>query len=159
MIRSRLSLLADFAQVVGTVGVLIGLVFVAMEVRRNTAAVEAATFQELTDASNTWLLGIAADPDLARLWRQGRADHTQLSEVDAVRFYLLMRAWWVRMQNVHSQWLRGTLSDGDWLLYESVICTSAREDPGIVATWEEHKPILTPAFVQFLENCGYRSRN
>ena len=45
----------------GAAAVLLGLVFVGLELRQNTEAVEAATFQSLTDASSNYLLTIASD--------------------------------------------------------------------------------------------------
>ena len=49
----------------GAIAVLLGLVFVGLELRQNTSAVEAATFQGLTDATNEALLTVVADAELS----------------------------------------------------------------------------------------------
>jgi len=41
--------------------------FVGLELRQNTAAVEAATLQSLTDASVDYVNILASDPDLTRI--------------------------------------------------------------------------------------------
>lgn len=79
--------------------------------RQNTEAVEAATFQSLTDASSNYLLTIASDAELTRINALGTVDAAALNGVDSDRLFILRRSYWVRMQNVFSQWNRGTLSD------------------------------------------------
>jgi hypothetical protein len=143
------------AEVGGAVAVLTGLIFVGLELRQNTSAVEAATFQGLTDASATHLLTIAADPELSRIVATANVSPAELNELDSVRFYILTRSYWVRMQNVFSQWQRGTLSDDDWQLYEAVICKAgdgANSGVGVM-TFDDHREVLNPAFSEFVENC------
>ena len=79
--------------------------------RQNTEAVEAATFQSLTDASSNYLLTIASDAELTRINALGTVDAAALNGVDSDRLFILRRSYWVRMQNVFSQWNRGTFSD------------------------------------------------
>lgn len=140
----------------GAIAVLLGLVFVGLELRQNTEAVEAATFQALTDASSNYILSIASDPELNRIFTTGHADPAALNEQEYARYFMVNRAYWVRMQNVYSQWQRGTLSDDDWLLYEHVICGSGEDlvsSQGLIQTFDEHRKLLTPEFVQFVERC------
>ena len=147
----------DVAQLIGALAVLIGLIFVGVEVRRNTAAVQASTNQQITDSSSGFLMHIAADSQMTRIWREGRADPDQLKGEDATRFALLMRAWWVRMQNAFSQWERGTLTDNDWRGSASIICAMRKTDRGIAASFEDVRPLLSRGFVEFLTRCGYGS--
>ena len=143
----------------GAVTVLVGLVFVGVELRQNTAAVEAATFQSLTDASSDWLMTIAADPELLRAWTIGSSNPEQLDETDATRYFLITRSFWTRMQNVFSQWERGTLGDEDWQFYEEVLCGpvgGTGPSRGNMATFGQHKNVLTDNFLEYLERCWDR---
>ncbi len=140
----------------GAIAVLLGLVFVGLELRQNTEAVEAATFQALTDASSNYILSIASDPELNRIVTTGHADPAALNEQEYARYFMVNRSYWVRMQNVYSQWQRGTLSNGDWRLYERVICSlgeGLNSSQGLIQTFDEHREILTPEFRQFVERC------
>ena len=143
----------------GAVAVLIGLIFVGVELRQNTAAVEAATFQSLTDASSNWLMSVASDPELLRAWTIGSSDPDQLDEADSRRYFLISRSFWVRMQNVFSQWERGTLNDEDWQFYDEVVCGPIGEtgpSVGNMATFDQHKNVLSDDFLEYLENCWER---
>ena len=134
-------------------GVVLGLLFVGLELRHNTEAVEAATFQSLTDASNSYLLAIATNTEVLRTDVQGHNDPSKLNELETARFYFIMRSYWLRMQNVYSHWQRGTLSDHDWDLYKSVLCDKESVTAGQLATFKDHKHILSPEFIHLIQKC------
>jgi hypothetical protein len=147
-------------EVSSAVAVLLGLAFVGFELRQNTAAVEASSRQSTADASVAWLLTIASDPELARLWGIASREPQELNETEAVQLHLLLRSQWIRFQNAFFQWKSGTLSDEDWDNYEGFICrtrtrTEANQNSASlrVATWDSHKAVLHSRFVDFVENC------
>lgn len=149
-------LVKNFLEFGGGLAVLLGLVFVGVELRQNTAAVEAATFQDLTDASSDYILTIASDPEIARINMVGSASPDGLNELEEYQYNMLARSFWVRMQNVYSQWQRGTLTDEDWELYESVICYSGEginRNQGSIERFEQHSVILTESFKTFVLSC------
>ena len=148
--------LKAFIEIGGAIAVLVGLVFVGVELRQNTAAVEAATFQSLTDASSDWLMTIAADPELLRAWTLGSTEPELLDTADSTRYFLVTRSFWVRMQNVFSQWQRGTLSDDDWEFYDEILCgpiAGAGLSKGNIATFDRHKIVLSDRFLKYLDDC------
>jgi len=141
------------------VAVLIGLVFVGLELGQNTAAVEAASLQNMTDASSDYLLRIASDVELTRIWIDGSGDQNNLSEIDSYRYFLLGRVRWLRMQNAYLQWRRGTLNDEDWSFYKGLICgTDADGTISFKATWSAHNLVLTERFVNFVDACWMNSQ-
>ena len=79
---------------------------------------------------------------------------SELSELDRVRFFLVSRARWLRMQNAFFQWRRGTLSNEDWTLYNGWICTAGTGGAMRFATnWGEHNVALAASFVEFVDSC------
>ena len=152
----RMRGILDFA---GGVAVLIGLIFVGLELRQNTAAVEAANLQDQTDASTGFLLLVAADEDLARIWMEATRDPDQLSEIDAQRYFLISRARWLRMQNAYLQWRRGTLTEEDWSFYSGLICNPDTEGTVLFTkTWGQHRDQLTRGFAEYVESCWSTSK-
>jgi hypothetical protein len=107
-----------FVELAGAGAVLVGLIFVGLELRQNTAAVEASTLQNLTDASTEFVTNIGSDPNLTRIWITSSSDREKLTETEYAQLHLLIRGQWFRFQNAYLQWQRGTLSDEDWVLYE-----------------------------------------
>ncbi len=148
-------------ELAGAGAVLMGLVFVGFELRQNTSAVEAATLQNLTDSSQEYLLFIASDVELHRIWRKAAIDPSELTVSEADRIHLLFRAQWIRYQDAFLQWRRGTLNDEDWRFYEGFVCRKvgdAGDADYRVATWEKHKPVLAERFVEFVESCWASDR-
>lgn len=153
VLLNKLNPLLEF---IGGVAVLIGLVFVGLELRQNTEAVQAATLQNLTEQSQDYLLLLASDGETNAIWRKGVTDLSNLDEAEASRFNFLYRAQWIRFQNAFLQWKRGTLDDDDWAFYAGVICRKGGDSGSPSArgsTWPDHKGALTDAFVDFVESC------
>lgn len=151
--------LRALVELIAAVAVLVGLIFVGLELRQNTDAVQAATLQSQTDASTEFLQLIAADADLARIFLQARKDESQLNELDSFRNNMMVRARWVRMHNAYLQWQRGTLSEDDWTTIESRICGSNSNGPApYSSTWDDHRNTLSDHFVNFVEDCWNASR-
>ena len=145
-----------YAELAGAGAVLVGLIFVGMELRQNTAAVEAATLQNLTDASQDYLMTLASDPELARILYEGAENLEQLTESDRRQLHFLTRAQWFRFQNSFLQWQRGTLNDDDWAIYASFVCKTSANAVGSstrVGTWNDHRLDLLPSFVEYVETC------
>ena len=130
---------------------LIGLIFVGLELRQNTAAVQAATFQDLTHASSEFLIEIGSDVETAKLYSVARQNPNILSPDERIQYVFLQQAFWLRMQNAYIQWQRGTLTDEDWAVYQSVTCGSANA-PGPEEIWRMGIGI-SPSFMEFLESC------
>ena len=142
-------------ELVSAGAVLLGLIFVGLELKQNTEAVQAATLQGITDATQDYLLLMAEDPELNGIWRAANKDPHALGESGASRYFFLLRAQWLRYQNAYLQWQRGTMSDTDWALYEKFVC-----DPDGSTTagakrelWSDHRAALLDDFVLFVENC------
>lgn len=145
--RLRLSL-----EVLGGLAVLVGLIFVGLELRQNTAAMQAATFQDLAHSSSDFMTQIALSPETRRVFMAGWQKPESLNDDERETFQLLQAAYWVRMQNAFLQWQRGTLTNDDWQIYRNVMCGSALS-PGGAAHWPAD-PTLTPDFKSFLRSCG-----
>ena len=73
--------------------VLLGLIFVGLELRQNTAAVQAATFQDLTHASSDFLIEIGFDVETAKLYSGARQNPDILSPDERIQYAFLQRAF------------------------------------------------------------------
>ncbi len=131
--------------------VLLGLIFVGLELRQNTAAVQASTFQDLTHVSSEFLVDIGSDIEAARIYSAGRQDPDALSQDERIQYVFLQQAFWLRMQNAYRQWQMGTLTNEDWSVYRSISCGSANA-PGPESVWRMRVGV-SPSFLEFLESC------
>ena len=91
-------LLGNVGEFAGAIGVIATLVYLAIQVRQNTATIQRtdeAHRKEIDMATNSRFNeqrhALYSDPDLARIFRTGLIDPGALDEVEWMRFYLLLQ--------------------------------------------------------------------
>lgn len=143
--------LSTVLEVVSAAAVVVSLIYVAIEIRHNTEAVQSATYQELVAASDEFLLVLAQDPELTGIWIRGDEDPALLDAVEAQRYWWIVRTYLRNMEHAFRQHERGSLGDLEWDLYSSMVCRPWPE--GRRLSWPSHSPTLSPDFVSFVESC------
>jgi hypothetical protein len=101
--------LANLGQIVGAVGVMITLVYVALQIRQNTNAVRAATAQSVHEHFASWYHLLASDESLSQVVIEGLKDYGSLSEKDKARCVATFMAFLSYSQNAFLKWRQGLL--------------------------------------------------
>ena len=132
-------------EMAGAVAVLLGLIFVGLELRQNTAAVRAQTRQQLTDASSEFLLALATT-DLGELW--GRfMEGDALTDREMNRVGPALVAAVRNLENVYLQYREGVIDESALLSYGwkgSVMYSSS----SFAEWWITNRDRFHPDFVQ-----------
>jgi hypothetical protein len=157
--------LGQLTTLLANIGVLVGIGFLAYELRQNTNAVQSATFQGYSEGTIDWMTHVSGDPELSSLWRRYVTGSDDLDDVELWRAAQLVRMQWIRYQNAFSQRQRGSLNGSDWEVSAVQICRESGDQPveglggtspGLAAklrreTWTEHRPYLNQEFIDFVE--------
>lgn len=112
------------------VGVLIGLIFVGLEVRNSGKAVTAQTVDSIADGFNTMNLAAIEDPFLAEALYNGLLNPESLDDLSTYRFSLLVRSFFNQYHRVYRLYQLGLLPDADWVNYATEI-KGFMELPGV----------------------------
>jgi hypothetical protein len=142
--------LSNLAQIVGTVAVVASLIYVAIELRHNTAQLRRG---EMNAAQQQWQairLTLATDRDVARVWTAGRRGDA-LDVIDALRFDMLIEdQTWAALQ-IWDRARRGVIEktafDTTTAAYMAQLLTS----PGGAPWWQQPKPMFMPGFVAAID--------
>jgi hypothetical protein len=102
--------LANLAQIIGGIAVVISLFYVAFQIRQNTNAVRSATAQAVHENYASWYHLLAADSDLSQITVNGLRDYASLSEMERARFVATFMAFLSYSQNAFLKWREGSLS-------------------------------------------------
>ena len=109
---------AAAGEIVGTIAVVISLLFVGYSINRNTDATQASSenilFERHTDLANHFM----TDPTLAELMVKRRNGDAELSEVEVIRwekYELNMLDIWAL---AHSRYQRELLSEDQWMTWD-----------------------------------------
>ena len=142
--------LGAVAELLGAIGVIATLFYLAVQIRQNTRTIRAAAFQE-TMRDITAVADLAAQqPELSRIYLEGLNGLEKLNAEDRQRFGAFMLAFIRRVENLVYQTEQGLLDPDSWEgLREALRRIFAR--PGAVAWWEQSRH----AFNRPLQNFVY----
>ena len=113
--------------VLANIGVLVGIIFLAIEVRHSSNAVNAQMADSVADGFIALNITSITDPAVARIWVVGLVEPESLSDVEAIQFSMLVRGVFNQFARVHRHYRTGLLPESDWALY-------AREAAGLMST-------------------------
>lgn len=153
MKKPTLAEIAELAEIVAALAVVVSLIYVGRELKSNTAAVRAESLQSVADASGQLLSTIASDSALSRIRQLGNRDVSLLTEAEAYRYAVLLRQSFFTLQNVYFQNELEVLDARVWAGYRRVVC-ELWSSPGVRATWEFHRGALDPGFAELVESCA-----
>src|SRR6202008_2926926 len=91
--------LANIGQVIGAIAVVVSLIYVALQIRQNTAAVRSATAQSVHEHFAGWYNAFATDASLPEIGVKGLKDYGSLSETEKARFVACFMAFLSYGQN------------------------------------------------------------
>ena len=84
-----LSQIANLAEIVGVVIVVITLIYLSLQLRQNTQALRSTGAQATHDALGTYYLALAQDGPLLNLFRRGTDDMSGLTEDEIAQLFAL----------------------------------------------------------------------
>ena len=100
--------------IASNVGVLIGLIFVGVEVRNSGNAVTAQAATAISEGYNEFNYLVATDPDVARLLYLGTAAPDKLTDFESFRANFLIRGLFNHWMQVHKLYTAGILTESEW---------------------------------------------
>jgi hypothetical protein len=143
--------LGNIGEVVAAVGVIISLIYLAVQIRQNTSTVRAAAFQDVVGNSASFLKEVFRDAELTRIWISGSEDLNSLTGVDRGRFHYLIVTFFRQVENTYNQTRKGLLKFEEWEgIRESVFDGIAR--PGMRQWWESNAFRFNSGFREFVED-------
>jgi len=152
-------IISSIAEVVGAAAVVISLVYLAAQIRQNTRQVEEqgrsqrfAALGMLFDNWRNFRSNITADPKIARIWRLGNQNPSQLDADDRVIFDMLMidllwgfaANWIMGVDDGLGSYLRDDIAD-NLLIYAT---------PGLREWWStsRHRNEYPADFAKFVDD-------
>jgi len=143
--------LAAIAQVLSAIAVAVTVMYLAIQVRRNTLASQSQTYYLATAALSEAASLIATSPQLSRIYRIALTKPTELSEDEFFQFALIGISQFRRYENLYFQYRAGLVDDDFW--------SGQRENifwffhcPGMQAWWKDKRLAFSKSFREFLES-------
>ena len=148
--------IGSIAEALGAVSVVASLIYLATQIRQNTAAIRAGTAQQVTNRAGEIAQSIALNPSMTEIRYRGLRDPDSLSKEEARQFDGLMLAVFRAYGNAAYQFQTGFLDPGEWSgLYSNLRRTVGQ--PGFIAWWTRigHSG-FSPEFQSLVDEIGQR---
>lgn len=142
--------LGNIGELVGAIGVICTLAYLAVQIRQNTRALKATSHQETTREASDFTAQIAGDAEVARIYRIGSRDWSALDEDERVRFSMLMFRVFFNFQNLYSLQESDNIDQEYWESQRKVMLWFM-EQPGIRHWWGIAKGRLREGFVEYMD--------
>lgn len=126
------------------------LIFVGIQIRRNTAATRAASHHAVSDALNQINFSFAENADVTRIFLSGLVDRQALTTEERWRFDALCRAYMHVCETMHMQAELGA-GDRSIVLAEEKGIKTLFASPGMREWWEQYPYGFGPEFRSYVD--------
>ena len=133
------------AELLGAIGVIISLVYLAIQIRQNTRSSRAATFQAVVSDAQRINALVIENEDIARLRRVGFVEPEKLNPDELVRFHRLLGTYFRFQDNLWQQRQNGTLDEDQYRGYFEVLRRLVAE-PGAQLYWADNRDSYSSSF-------------
>jgi hypothetical protein len=129
--------LGSLGELVAAIATLVTLLYLALQIRRNTQATRASSFHAISDSMNHVNVSVAQNPGLARVWLAGSADRSSLSEEERHRYDLVLLSYFHVFETMHYQ-ARSGAGEKDLVAAEERSLRALLSTPGVREWWTEN---------------------
>ena len=142
--------LGNLGEFLGSIVVLITLLYLAVQVRQTRLSVQSSSWQDGVNSIIEWNFRIAEAPELVDIFQRGMADPDALSSQEQLRLALMISSF---LQQFHKWYLdnqKGLVEEKAWL-GESQSMVAILSTPGGARYWEKFEVPFTPGFRAYVD--------
>ncbi len=109
------------AGIVSSVAVVVSLIYVSVQVRQNTRALRATTYNSVTSNSVAILSPMYARPEFTEFLTRVQSDPDAATPAEKLRFHINLLAAFRHWDNLYYQFRNGTLEREMWESYDRTL--------------------------------------
>lgn len=136
-------------QIVGAMGVIISVIYLALQVRSNARQTRLASMRSMSDAFNQWLQSLAENKEFGDLYYRGMRDFASIEGADLPRFSALMDHPFRIYEDMYYQKLEGHLDRRVWRGFEAIM-RDIIAYPGAQAWWPTRSHWFSREFAEYI---------
>jgi len=148
----KLGKLAQIAEIISGVAVLITLIFLYIEVRENSAVIRASSYGQSTALINEWRYQGANSPELTRLFRLfANGEANTFNEIERQQFGFYLGGLWGVYESSFFAREYGILGEQEWGRFQGNACniyqTALPQE-----LWLTMKNLMSEEFSMYIES-------
>jgi hypothetical protein len=130
--------LGSLGELVGAVAVVLSLIYLATQIRQNTQATRAASYEDVAQGVRAFMALIANDEGVADIYLRGAATSDQLAPLEQVRFEMLLGHFFANFDMAVDLYRRRMIDDKMMIPY-SRFAESLLAQAGVAEYWESSR--------------------
>ena len=138
------------AELVGSLAVVITLIFLIIQLKYNSSAVRNSTIQNTSNAFSHWAITFAQDPEVYTLYQKG-LQNQNLSRDELGRFDLIMMSTFQTNASIYEQYNNGTMNEQSWIDNLKLMRVPL-DTPGGRASWARQRGLLPEKFREEIDS-------
>jgi hypothetical protein len=142
--------LGNIGEFVGSIGVVLSLGYLALQIRSQNQEAQAAVTNSLSQQWLSFMAGVAADKELALIWVNGLDDFEALERHEKVRFAAVMSQFVQVSESLRGHYVAGKLEPEIWLGFDARV-TDIMANPGAQEWWVHRKHWWSSEYGQYIE--------
>lgn len=142
--------LGNLGDFIGGFGVVVTVIYLAYQIRQNTASTRSATYQSVVADVSEWTLQLGLSSDSTRIYVTGIEDLDDLTVAEVAQFNFLLASVIRHFENIHYQYISGAIDHDVWDGWSSRIL-GVLGKPGVKAWWDSQKAVFSSDFQAFID--------
>ena len=143
--------IANIADIIGALLIVVSLVYVAVQIKQNTSSMRIQTVHDLYSQYVEAQASLAHDKELCEIYHRGIFKYDELTPFEQLRFTLKLASLLRIFDELHFRHAEGWLDDSAWTGLNAVIIDIIHY-PGFRATWKLRNHQYTGEFQTYINN-------
>jgi hypothetical protein len=142
--------LGNIGEFVSSIGVIVSLVYLAVQIRKNTETERTSTYQSVVSDFGSLNATMSSNPELSYLFAKAMENFGDLDSGEKARVSQLFFATFHYFENMYYQNRKGYLEEDVWRGWERLMLTYYAR-PGFQTWWSIRRDVFSESFGEFLE--------
>jgi hypothetical protein len=149
-VKYKLSEIAHIAEIIGAVAIVFSLVFVGIQLQKNTSATKSASAIAATNSMSQWYSNLGSSEQNSNLFRNFMADPSSMSEEQQFQVIMNFHAAMLIIQNNFYLANEGTL-DAEMEVSISESMVVLKDSPGWELYWGTRRALFLSGFQDYVD--------
>ena len=144
-------IIGALGNVIGAIAVVVSIIFLAVEVRHNTASNRLAAEKDIANSITTQIFLSTASTRLPDIYLRGTEDPSQLKPEEEGQFTFYVMGFLRLVQDAYDRYQEGNISERTWQSIELLLMAHL-SSKGMKATWDVRSNTLKEEFRNYVDN-------
>lgn len=142
--------LGNIGEFLGAIGVIVSLIYLSLQIRHNTRAVNASSNHSMDQSFASFLTLLIENPRAAEIFSKGVGALDALDDGERNTFYSLLSMLFKNFENAFLHYQQGLIDKSQFSAWATAVGWYAGF-PGANAWWQNRRGVFTPEFREFVE--------